>query len=482
MNLDQVIVELLKTNKNVIVPGLGSFIKSEGKASHTVLFNQFLKFNDKVLQKGVEQHVNCSSEEALKKIETYASEVMSGLETDGNYLIPGLGVLVSKAGKLSFEYTDEGTPQAKTTEATVAEPEVKNVTQSSEAEEETTSDVVEAQEDYGTSDVEEVEPEVAEVEETEAAEEEEEEEEVEPTILDDIDEAQNEGIEPIVTEKDVKTSGLAVESDAETDDEEEEPVEDADVAAMAAIIEEPKPADSPVKKETTKKQSSGAKESSVSKPVPEEPLVEMADTEDVVQSEPRKKKGLLWIGSIILLSGLALLLWLKWPAVSSMFGLGKEVVAEVNPKQSDDETQEAASTSADGEVDTDEPDPAVASPDSTLNSEVTSDTSTSNSESTIESVVEDPEPVVEKPEPVVQPPSTGKLYHIIGGAFSNKDNAETFVKQLKDKGYAGATIVAKRNGLHTVSFGGHADKQSAKDKLSEITSSGDSDGAWILYY
>ena len=104
MSIDKILVELLKTNKNVIVPGLGSFIKSEGKSSHTILFNQFLKFNDKVLQKGVQEALNCGSEEALQKIEAFANKVLSSSEAEGSYLIVGLGVLINKGGKFDFQY------------------------------------------------------------------------------------------------------------------------------------------------------------------------------------------------------------------------------------------------------------------------------------------------------------------------------------------------------------------------------------------
>ncbi|MDA8715396.1 hypothetical protein N9M27_05880, partial [Flavobacteriales bacterium] len=59
MNLDPLIVELLQENKNVIVPGLGSFIKSEGTTSFTILFNQFLIYNDKLLQKKIQSSTDC---------------------------------------------------------------------------------------------------------------------------------------------------------------------------------------------------------------------------------------------------------------------------------------------------------------------------------------------------------------------------------------------------------------------------------------
>ena len=68
MKIDDLIIELIQENKNVIIPGLGSFIKSEGKGSYTILFNEYLKYNDGLLQNKIQQLSSCSKEDAMLRI------------------------------------------------------------------------------------------------------------------------------------------------------------------------------------------------------------------------------------------------------------------------------------------------------------------------------------------------------------------------------------------------------------------------------
>jgi hypothetical protein len=69
-------------------------------------------------------------------------------------------------------------------------------------------------------------------------------------------------------------------------------------------------------------------------------------------------------------------------------------------------------------------------------------------------------------------------YFVIGGCFSEKENAETFVSQLQEQGFD-AMLVDKNKGLHRVAFGGYASRKAAKKALHKITASGEH-SAWVL--
>jgi cell division protein FtsN len=67
--------------------------------------------------------------------------------------------------------------------------------------------------------------------------------------------------------------------------------------------------------------------------------------------------------------------------------------------------------------------------------------------------------------------------HLISGCFSEKQNAETFVKELKSKGY-NAHIVDKNKGLYRVSAQSFSSKSEAKSFKHKLSNDGYS--SWIL--
>ncbi|MFT7612505.1 MAG: hypothetical protein ACI9J3_001468, partial [Parvicellaceae bacterium] len=199
--------------------------------------------------------------------------------------------------------------------------------------------------------------------------------------------------------------------------------------------------------------------------------VEKILPEEVKEKPKRKKKGLLWIGSIFILSGLAVVAWVGKDQIREAVGWNSAEIADfpINEDVHHDKTLEK-------EI-----------PKLQVNTPESSDTLIVDADTIIAADVEVPEPIIEKEEPIIEkeeptPPSTTKLYHIIGGAFSIEDNASVFVADLKAKGYTKAVSLGKRNGLYTVSFGGFATKDGAKAELKAIKEKSDSDGGWILYY
>lgn len=68
-------------------------------------------------------------------------------------------------------------------------------------------------------------------------------------------------------------------------------------------------------------------------------------------------------------------------------------------------------------------------------------------------------------------------FHVIGGCFSKKVNAEKFVKELINAGF-NASIIGKRKGLFTVSYSGFSSRQEAVEGLA--LAKNHNSKAWIL--
>lgn len=102
----------------------------------------------------------------------------------------------------------------------------------------------------------------------------------------------------------------------------------------------------------------------------------------------------------------------------------------------------------------------------------------------VEEVVkpEKEKPVVNKPvkeKPVVNTSSPGGTYHIIGNSFSSKSNADNYASTMSGKGYA-ATVLGKFDGLYLVSIKSYGSREDAKAGLSSVQS--DAASAWVFKY
>lgn len=70
------------------------------------------------------------------------------------------------------------------------------------------------------------------------------------------------------------------------------------------------------------------------------------------------------------------------------------------------------------------------------------------------------------------------VFHVMGGCFSSKKNAEKLVSKLNQKGFD-ARLLGEYKNLYAVSFGSFASKQAAVDLLKEVKSS-ENKAAWLL--
>jgi cell division septation protein DedD len=87
-------------------------------------------------------------------------------------------------------------------------------------------------------------------------------------------------------------------------------------------------------------------------------------------------------------------------------------------------------------------------------------------------------PVTSVPTPSPQPADrSGQPYHLIGGSFTEKGNADNFVRDMQSKGYA-SHIVGEFNGMHMVSVKSFATREAAMNELSTIQN--DAPKAWLF--
>ncbi|MCT4645448.1 MAG: SPOR domain-containing protein [Carboxylicivirga sp.] len=104
--MENYILSLIKENNRVIVPNFGAFIVAK-ENGFSVLFNNFLSFNDGLLVDYITQKDGVSREEAEKQIEEYVERVKATLDEKGTYHFPNLGTFTKDAtGILRFEQSE----------------------------------------------------------------------------------------------------------------------------------------------------------------------------------------------------------------------------------------------------------------------------------------------------------------------------------------------------------------------------------------
>lgn len=105
--MEKYILSLIKENNRVIIPNFGAFIVAK-ENGYTILFNNFLSFNDGLLIDYVASIKNISKDEADKEVEVYVERVKKELDEKGEFKIEGLGKFTKDAtGILRFEQADE---------------------------------------------------------------------------------------------------------------------------------------------------------------------------------------------------------------------------------------------------------------------------------------------------------------------------------------------------------------------------------------
>ncbi len=100
--MEQYLLDLIKNNNRVIVPNFGAFIISRD-AGTTVLFNNFLSFNDGLLINHISHKEGIDTNEATQRVSDFVDHVKQELDKKGEYTIEKLGTFTKdQSGILRF--------------------------------------------------------------------------------------------------------------------------------------------------------------------------------------------------------------------------------------------------------------------------------------------------------------------------------------------------------------------------------------------
>lgn len=100
--INDLITKYIATNKRLVLPGFGAFIR---KDSGDVVLVEFLRKNDGVLSSLISAQNGIDEQEALAQIELYTAEIKRSVATTGSYFIEGLGrIFSSPNGVYELEY------------------------------------------------------------------------------------------------------------------------------------------------------------------------------------------------------------------------------------------------------------------------------------------------------------------------------------------------------------------------------------------
>lgn len=112
--IESIITDYLQSNRRLVIPGLGAFLRKEGGE---VVFVPFLNKDDGVLSGLVRQTYGSSAAEAEEIIEQYTDGVAQALAGRGSYFVTGFGSLQRDANGILFLDPD-GYPQDPAAEQT----------------------------------------------------------------------------------------------------------------------------------------------------------------------------------------------------------------------------------------------------------------------------------------------------------------------------------------------------------------------------
>lgn len=88
--MEQYLLELIKNNNRVIIPEFGAFIISRD-AGTTVLFNNFLTFNDGLVTNHLSEREGIEPEEATQRVSEFVNKIKKELDEKGEYHLENIG-------------------------------------------------------------------------------------------------------------------------------------------------------------------------------------------------------------------------------------------------------------------------------------------------------------------------------------------------------------------------------------------------------
>ncbi|MBN2522066.1 MAG: SPOR domain-containing protein [Bacteroidales bacterium] len=401
--MEKYINEILEKNNRVIVPDFGAFIVKQRKPL-TIVFNEFLQYNDGMLIDAISKSENLDREKAKEKVEDFVKAIVAKLDKGEKYPVGKLGILIkSSAGKISLEGDEIKTISKAKPVPKTAEKQEKTKTEESKAEKDKKAKA--DQDRKIQEDTVKAEKEKAEQEEKEKAEREKKEQE-----------------EKAKAEREKKEQ----EEKAKTEKERKE--EETLKAKQNESISTPSPSS-----KTYSYTSTGA------------------ETEYHKKNTSRRNI-LLWIIVIVVINGIL---------ITGYFIYNKDLPSFFKKSDADELLLE-------------EP---VIEEDNYVTESYDEVPEVNETEGTIVEEEAFPEketiPKVTKPKQTIQ----GTKYYVVAGAFSNEQNADNLVIELRNKGY-NAEKFGNLGSLHAVSYDVFNNKQDADRFLRTIQDKVDPQ-AWI---
>ncbi len=111
--MEKYLLQILETNNRVIIPEFGAFIIKQ-KNPLTIIFNEFLQYNDGMLVDAISKSERIERDAAKKKIDDFTANINSELERNGHYTISKIGTLTKgSTGKISLEKEEPKKPGKK---------------------------------------------------------------------------------------------------------------------------------------------------------------------------------------------------------------------------------------------------------------------------------------------------------------------------------------------------------------------------------
>lgn len=481
--MNKYIIELLKLQSSVILPGFGSLMISNSK-SGKVVFNPHLKFNDGALAKFIAEKEGIDSQEAQNQVAKFVREMEAEIAKGNSFDIFQFGKF-SKNAKGDLEFVQEGTiiPDTSKTESKPAakvdvKPAVKTETPKTEskpvektvAKESTSKPKTDALSDQlksAESSADKTQSEISKQAKNSFKPEEESKTPLKETEKKPVESKPVEKNIPLA-EASKKEAGAQEKNSfkpvTESKPEASKPVEketrkDPEKAAVQPVVDSSKDTSKAAdKKQDVKPQKENIKEK-FKKDKPQKVKLENPEG----KKPKKKKRALIWVIVIILLGGGLTTAWFFKDQINEFLHAG---VGEHDSDSTHAETNHHTN-------------------DSLVTEEFVEDTLlVETTEETTEEVVEEAheKPVKEKPvkeKPVVNHSSPGGSYHLIGNSFSSEQNAQNYASSMNSKGYS-AQVLGKFDGLYLVSIKSYSSREDAKSGLSSVQS--DAPKAWVFKY
>lgn len=483
--MNKYLIEILKIQNSVILPGLGALMVPSQKTGK-IVFNQHLKFNDGSLARFIAEQEGIDNQEAQNKVAKFVREIEAELGKGNSYDMFEFGRFVkNNDGDVDFEMANEPVESDDSSAAKPKEVEKKKpvVTPADIIREESKEQKASEKEakkaakkeakEKAASDkkdsIDEVKEKVEEVVEstTKKA------EEIKEEVKEKVEEISKDKIVPPVIAQSKSADQAAEDKQAKNKftPATEKTVEETKVAAVAAVEKGGEKI-----KQSIDQISDKVKDTKEAFDKKSDQKTEKRDRNKIVakeEKEKKKKSKLPWIILLLLLIGLGVGGYFYKNQILAYFNKDAD---KTEMTENEDEGEEIDNTTQDessNETLTDN-----ISDDSLANETMTDEHSAGEDIVTEDASTNQPEDIVTEPvsQPAVSQSSSGS-FHLIGNSFSEKSNAEAYVSSLTSKGYP-AKILGRFDGLYMVSVKSYDSWSAAKNGISSV--SADASEAWVF--